>query len=94
MTVDKKKLWRILFYICIGIYVINMICIFASGNCMFIRSSRAFNYIGAVLNAVFLFIFYNFLKKGSLTPRYLLIMFGTLVFLPFLIALIFGGIGF
>ncbi len=94
MTIDKKKLWKIAFYICITIYIINMVCILASGNCIFINSTREYNYIAAVLNAIFLFIFYNFLKKGSLTPRYLLIMFGALVVLPFLVALVFGGIGF
>jgi hypothetical protein len=71
-----------------------MICIFASGNCIFINSAKAYNYIAAVLNAIFLFIFYNFLQKGSLTPKYLLIMFCVLVVLPFLAALAFGGIGF
>jgi len=94
MTINKKKMWKIAFYICVALYAVNMVCIFVSGNCIFINSSKAYNYITAVLNAVFLFIFYNFLKKGSLTPRYLLIMFGALVVLPFLIALVLGGIGF
>ena len=94
MTINKKNMWKIAFYICVAIYVINMVCMIASGNCVFVKSSNAFNYISAVLNAVFLFIFYNFLKKGSLTSRYLLIMFAVLVVIPFLFALIFGGIGF
>jgi len=94
MTVNKKKLWKMAFYAGVVIYIINMICIFTSGNCIFTESSSAFNYISTVLDAVFLIIFYNFLKKGSLTSRYLLIMFGVLVALPFLVALVFGGIGF
>ncbi len=94
MTVDKKKIWIIAFYISVVIYVINMICIIISDNCMLFASSNAYNYISTVLSAVFLIIFYNFLKKGSLTFRYLLIMFGALVAFPFLVALVFGGIGF
>lgn len=94
MTIDKKKIWKITFYISVILYVINMICIIASGRCMFFASCNAYNYISTVLSAVFLIIFYNFLKKGSLTYRYLLIMFGALVAFPFLVALIFGGIGF
>lgn len=94
MTVDKKKIWKIAFYISVVIYVINLICIASSGSCLFLASCNAYNYISTVLSAVFLIIFYNFLKKGSLTFRYLLIMFGILVAFPFLVALIFGGIGF
>ncbi len=94
MSMDKKRLWKTAFYICVAIYVINMICVFTSDSCAFIQSKSAYNYISAVLNAVFLIIFYNFLKKGSLTPRYLLIMFGILVAFPFFAALIFGGICF
>ena len=94
MTVDKKTIWKIAFYISVVIYVINMICIIVSDNCMLFASSNAYNYISTVLSAVFLIIFYNFLKKGSLTFRYLLIMFGALVAFPFLVALVFGGIGF
>jgi hypothetical protein len=47
-----------------------------------------------VLDAVFLFIFYAFLKKGALTTRYLNIMFVVLVLIPFLIALVAGGVKF
>ena len=94
MSIDKKKLWKIAFYICVAVYAINMVCIFMSDNCVFIQSNSAYNYISAVLHAIFLIIFYNFLKKGSLTPRYLLIMFGVLVALPFFVALLFGGISF
>jgi hypothetical protein len=94
MTIDKKKMWRIAFYVCIGIYAINMLCIFISGRCILFNTAKAYNYISAVLNAVFLIVFYNFLKKGSLTTKYLLIMFGALVVFPFLVALVFGGIGF
>lgn len=94
MTFDKKKMWKAAFYICIILYALNLICVFASGNCLFFQSTNAYNYIAAVLNAVFLYVFYTFLKRGSLTPRYLLIMFGALVVLPFLAALVFGGIGF
>ena len=94
MTVDKKKIWKIAFYIGVVIYVINIISIIASGNCMLFTSCNAYNYISAILNAVFLIIFYNFLIKGSLTLRYVFIMFGVLVAFPFFVALIFGGIGF
>ena len=94
MTVDKKKIWKIAFYIGVIIYVANMVYIIASGSCMLFKSCNAYNYISTVLSAVFLIIFYNFLKKGSLTFRYLLIMFGVFVVFPFLVALVFGGIGF
>ncbi len=94
MTVDKKKIWNITFYIGVAIYVINIIRIITSGRCIFFTSCNAYNYISTVLSAVFLMIFYNFLKKGSLTFRYLLIMFGVFVVFPFLVALVFGGIGF
>ena len=94
MTVDKKKIWNIAFYFGVAIYVINIICIVASGSCMLLKSGSAYNYISTVLSAVFFIIFYNFLKKGSLTFRYLLIMFGVFVVFPFLVALVFGGIGF
>ena len=94
MTIGKKSIWNITFYICVALYLINLICIFATGNCMFVESTDAYNYISAVLDAIFLIVFFNFLKRGSLTPRYLLIMFGSLVVLPFLIALIAGGIRF
>ena len=94
MTIDKKTIWRIVFYICVGLYVINMMCIFISGKCILFNTVKAYNYISAVFNAVFLIVFYNFLKKGSLTTKYLLIMFGLLVVFPFLITLVFGGIAF
>ncbi len=94
MTVDKKKIWKIIFYISVVIYVANVICIIASGRCILFASYNAYNYISTILSAVFLIIFYNFLRKGSLTFRYLLIMFGVLVAFPFLVALVFGGIGF
>lgn len=94
MTVDKKKIWKTTFYISVIIYVTNMICIIASGSCLFFASCSAYNYISTVLSAVFLIIFYNFLQKGSLTFRYLIIMFGALIAFPFIVALIFGGIGF
>ena len=94
MKIDKKKIWKTVFYMGVVIYIINLICIIASGDCIFIRSSNFYNYSAVILNAVFMIIFYNFLKKGSLTVRYLLIMFLVLVVLPFLVAVIFGGIGF
>ena len=94
MTIDKKKIWNIAFYIGIAIYVINIVFIITSGSCMFFTSCNAYNYISTVLSAVFLIIFYNFLKKGSLTTRYLLIMFGVLVVFPFIVSLIIGAIGF
>ncbi|MCD6322958.1 MAG: hypothetical protein J7L77_08010 [Clostridiales bacterium] len=94
MTVDKKTIWKIAFYISVVIYVINMICMIVAGSCMFFTSCSAYNYISAILNAVFLITFYKFLIKGSLTLRYIFIMFSVLVVFPFFVALIFGGIGF
>ena len=94
MTVNKKKIWKITFYLSVAIYVANVIYIIASGRCILFASCNAYNYISTVLSAVFLIIFYNFLRKGSLTFRYLLIMFGALVAFPFLVTLIFGGISF
>lgn len=94
MAIDKKKIWKTAFYACVVLYVINLLCIIATGNCIFLNTSGAYNYLSAVLNAVFLIIFFNFLKKGSLTVRYLMIMFGLLVVFPFIISLISGGIAF
>lgn len=91
-TIEKYKIWKMGFYIGIVIYVVNLVCILISQNCLFIQSSNTYNYISIVLNGIFMFNFYNFLKKGSLTIRYLGIMFAVLVLVPFAIAIIAGGI--
>jgi len=94
MNSGKVKPRHIIFFICIAFYVINLIYIIFSGNCIFAETSAVYNCIMLVLDAVFLFIFYAYLKKGSLTTRYLNIMFVALVLSPFLIALLSGGVKF
>ncbi len=89
---DAKKIWEMIFYICLVLYIVNVLCVLFSGNCMFIKTVDVYNYISVMLNAVFLYIFYNFLRKGALTTRYLVIMFCALVLFPFLIALATGGV--
>lgn len=94
MNLGKMKPRHIVFFICIIFYVINLFCVIFAGNCIFAETSSVYNYTMLVLDAVFLFIFYAYLKKGSLTIRYLNIMFAVLVLTPFLIALITGGVKF
>ncbi|MFO7612041.1 MAG: hypothetical protein R6W99_06110 [Clostridia bacterium] len=94
MEMQKRKTWRIIFYIGVFIYMINLFCILVSGNCIFVKTTGFYNYTSIILNAVFMFIFYGFLRKGSLTTRYLAIMFIILVLIPLLIAIASGGIRF
>jgi|GEM_PF-2295267 len=94
MNFGNLKLRHIVFFVCIALYVLNLFCILFFGNCLFVKTTAAYNYISLVLNAVFLFIFYSYLKKGSLTTRYLHIMLVVLVIIPFLIALATGGVKF
>lgn len=89
-----KGVWEIVFYAGTILYIVNILCVLLSGNCMFITTTDVYNYLSMMLNAVFLIVFYNFLKKGSLTTRYLAIMFSALVIFPFLIALATGGVKF
>ena len=94
MNFGELKLRHIIFYICITIYVVNLIAVIFSGNYIFLQTTGAYNYISLVMNAVFLFVFYSFLKRGSLTTRYLHIMFVILVVIPFIVALLTGGVKF
>lgn len=94
MISRKLKPRHIIFFVCIIFYVVNLFCILFSGNCCFAETTAVYNYIMLVMNAVFLFIFYAYLKKGALTTRYLNIMFIGLVLIPFLIALLSGGVKF
>lgn len=94
MISGKLKTRHIIFFFCILFYVINLLWIIFSGRCVFAETTSVYNCIMLVLDAVFLFIFYAFLKKGALTTRYLNIMFVVLVLIPFLIALASGGVKF
>lgn len=91
---NPKGVWEIVFYAGIVIYIVNILCVLISGNCMFVKTTDVYNYLSMMLNAVFLIVFYNFLKKGSLTTRYLAIMFSALVVFPLLIAIATGGVTF
>lgn len=94
MNAGKIKPRHVIFFICVAFYVINLLCVIFSGNCIFAATTALYNGIMLVLDAVFLFIFYAYLKKGSLTTRYLNIMFIVLVLIPFLIAWAAGGVKF
>lgn len=85
---------HIIFYICTGVYAVNLICIILSGNYLFLKTTGFYNAISLIFDALFLFIFYTYLKKGSITSRYVYIMFIGLVLIPFLIALLSSGVKF
>lgn len=89
---NTKQIWKIIFYICLLLYVINIFFVLFSGDYMFIKKADAYNYISIILNAIFLYTFYNFLVRGAFTTRYLVIMFCIFVLIPFLIALATGGV--
>lgn len=88
----EKEHWSIFFYIFLVLYFINTILVFVTGNCILVKNGSIYNYISMILNAIFLIIYFNFLKRGSLTERYLVIMFVLLVVLPFIIFVMLGDI--
>ncbi len=94
MSSGKIKPRHVIFFICILLYVVNLLWVIFSGRCVFAETTSIYNCVMLVLDAVFLLIFYAFLKKGALTVRYLNIMFVVLVLIPFLIALAAGGVKF
>lgn len=93
-NIGKKSYWRIIFNITLIIYIINVLSIMFRGNVLFLKSISLYNYLSIVLSGVFMFIFYQFLKKGALTVKYLLIMFSGLVIFPLLVFVFAGGVKF
>ena len=90
--IGKKNYWKIIFNITLAVYIINTLSIMFRGNCLFLNSIAFYNYLSIIMTGLFMFTFYQFLKKGALTVKYLAIMFIGLVVLPFIVFMIFGGI--
>ncbi|MFO7637150.1 MAG: hypothetical protein R6W96_07560 [Clostridia bacterium] len=93
-TTGKKDHWRIVFNIAMVVYVVNLLSIIFRGTCILFDTKPVYNYLSAVLTGIFLFVFFQFLKKGALTVRYLCIMFVGLVVIPLVLFIVLGGVGF
>jgi hypothetical protein len=93
-TIGKKSYWKIIFYISFAIYAINFVNIMLRGTYIAFDTDPIYNFLSLFLSGIFLYIFYQFLKRGALTVRYLAIMFGALVVFPFLLFMLLGGVRF
>lgn len=91
-NIGKGNYWKILFIISFIIYIINMLSIFLTNNMLLFKSASGYNYISLIFSGIFVYLFYTSLKKGALTIRYIITMFILLVFLPFIVALVSGGV--
>jgi len=91
-NIGKGSYWEIIFIIAFIIYIINLLSILFAKHIIILNSAKSYNYISIILSSVFMYMFFSSLKKGALTVKSIIILFCLLVCLPFVIAILFGGI--